>query len=123
MQACDARRILDIGDIHCARTIRFRDEDPDEATIIEIRQGVNEEIREIPVVGIITAPPHDGTVNDIAVVDVNDRLSRLLFYCAAKILIGIVVDIELLDNLSRLESEAHRHDAQPPSVVSARCTI
>lgn len=119
MQSRGLRRILHIRDGDRSGPPGFGDEDPDQAPVIKIGQGVDEEIRKILLLGVIGAPPHDGAVHHVPVIGIDELRAGLLLDERAKALIGVIVDVELLHDLSRCESEAHRHDEQPPFGKSA----
>ena len=120
MQSRNLRSFFNVSNRNGSSTTRLRDEDPDQTAVIKVGQSINQKVGKVIFFSIICTPPHDGTVNDISVVLVDELFARLGFNGDANLLVSVIVDVKLLNNLSQCETEAHRHDEQPPFGVSAR---
>ena len=65
------RGLFNIGNRNCTRTARLGNKHPNQATVIKIRHGIDQEIGKIFFFSVFRAPPHDCSVNDIFIVGIN----------------------------------------------------
>src|SRR5699024_10205485 len=77
----------------------------DGPTVVEVVLCVDEQIGEITVVDVVRAPPDERTVDDVAVVLVDELGPEELLDRRADLLVNVIVVAELLDLLPRCEAE------------------
>ena len=114
MQARDLCGLLHVAHAHRIRTPRLRNQNPNQAAVIQVRHGVHQDVGQILLLSVIRAPPHDRAVHDIAIIDVNQRMTGLLFNRLAHLLIDVIIDVELLHDRIGRKTQAHCHHAAPP---------
>ena len=114
VQARDLRGLLHVAHAHRIRTPRLRNQDPNQATVIQVRHGVHQDVREILLLGVIRAPPDDCAVHDVRIIDVNELMPRLPFNRVTHTLIHVVIDVKLLHDRIGRKTQAHCHHAAPP---------
>ena len=59
MQAGDLSGLLHVAHAHGVGASRLGDQDPDQATIVQVRHGIHKDIRKVLLLGVIRAPPDD----------------------------------------------------------------